>query len=175
VLRAQSRYKEAIPAFEMARAINPAWPHVYGFLSDCKLWTGSVADAIPPVEQAIRINPRDAWVATWYSKIGRLHLVQSRTNKAIVWLEKARRANPQLPSVHAMLAAAYALNGEIDHATSELAEARGLSPRRALFKHVSVEGNRIFRRAEGLRHARNHLFRRPAQGPNAGGITARVS
>jgi TolB-like protein/DNA-binding winged helix-turn-helix (wHTH) protein/thioredoxin-like negative regulator of GroEL len=127
VLSAQSRYAEAIPAFETAREINPAWPHVCGFLSDCKLWTGSVADAIPLVEQAIRISPRDAWRATWYSKIGRVHLVQSRTNEAIAWLEKARRANPQLPSVHAMLASAYALNDEIERAVAELAEARGLS------------------------------------------------
>jgi TolB-like protein/DNA-binding winged helix-turn-helix (wHTH) protein/Tfp pilus assembly protein PilF len=127
VLCAQGRYKEAIPAFETARAINPAWPYVYGFLSDCKLWTGSVADAIPLVEQAIRISPRDAWVATWYSKIGRLHLVQSHTREAIAWLEKARRANLQLPAVHAMLASAYAFNGEIERAAGELAEARGLS------------------------------------------------
>jgi len=55
-------------------------------------------DAIPLVEQAIRISPRDAWVATWYAKIGRAHLVQSRTNEAIVWLERARgRANPDSP------------------------------------------------------------------------------
>jgi TolB-like protein/Tfp pilus assembly protein PilF len=127
VLCAQNRYKDAIPAFETARAINPAWPHVYGFLSDCKLWNGSVADAIPLVEQAIRISPRDAWVATWYSKIGRLHLLQSRTNEAIAWLEKARRANPQRPSVHAMLASTYALDGELERAAAELAEARGLS------------------------------------------------
>jgi tetratricopeptide (TPR) repeat protein len=127
VLCAQSRYQEAIPAFETARAINPAWPHLYGFLSDCKLWTGSVADAIQLAEQAILINPRDPWVATWYWKLGRLHLVQSRTNEAIAWLEKARRANPQLPGVHAMLAAAYAQSGEIDRAAAELAEARGLS------------------------------------------------
>ena len=125
VLCARSRYAEAIPAFEAARAINPAWPHLYGFLSDCKLWTGCIVDAIPLVEQAIRISPRDGWVATWYSKLGRLHLVQSRTNEAIVWLE--RRANPQFPGVHAMLAAAYALNGEINRAAAELAEARGLS------------------------------------------------
>jgi len=127
VLCAQGRYKEAIPAFETARAINPAWPHVYGFLSDCKLWTGSAADAIPLVERAIQISPRDAWVATWYSKVGRLHLVQGRTIEAIAWLEKARGTNPQLPAVHAMLASAYALNGEIDHAATELAEARRLS------------------------------------------------
>ena len=127
VLSAQSRYAEAISAFEVARAINPAWPHLYGFLSDCKLWTGSVADAIPLAEQAIRISPRDAWRATWFAKIGRVHLVQSRTDEAIVWLERARLANPQLPGVHAMLASAFALNCETERAGAELAEARGLN------------------------------------------------
>lgn len=53
--------------------------------------------------------------------------MQSRNNEAIVWLEKARRANPQLPGVHAMLASAYALNGETEAAAAELAEARGRS------------------------------------------------
>jgi tetratricopeptide (TPR) repeat protein len=124
---AQSRYAEAILAFETARAINPAWPHLYGFLSDCKLWTGSVADAIPLAEQAVRISPRYAWRATWYAKIGRVHVVQSRTNEAITWLERARRANLQLPSVHAMLASAYALIAETECAAAELAEARALS------------------------------------------------
>lgn len=127
VLCAQGRYKEAIPEFETANAINPGWPHVYAFLSDCKLLTGSIPEAIPLAEQAIRISPRDPWVAVWYSKIGRVHLAQSRINEAIVCLEKARSVNPQLPAVHAMLASAYALNGEIERAAAELAQARGLS------------------------------------------------
>jgi predicted Zn-dependent protease len=63
-----------------------------------------------------------------YSQIGRVHLLLSRTNDAIVWLEKARSANPQFPIVHAMLASAYALNGEIERGAAELAEARRLSP-----------------------------------------------
>jgi len=127
VLCAQRRYKAAIAEFEKASAINPGWPHVYGFLSDCKLWTGSIADAIPLAEQALKISPRDPWVATWYSKIGRVHLVQSRTNEAVAWLERARRANPQLPFVHAMLASALALNGESERAAAELAQAQRLS------------------------------------------------
>ena len=44
-----------------------------------------------------------------------------------MWLEKARSAGPQLPSTHAWLAAASALNGEIGRAAAELAQARGLS------------------------------------------------
>jgi predicted Zn-dependent protease len=63
----------------------------------------------------------------WYFRIGRVHLVQSRTDQAIVWLEKARSANPELPYVHSDLASAYALGGEIKRSAIELAEARRLS------------------------------------------------
>jgi hypothetical protein len=59
-------------------------------------------------------------------RIGEVHLLQSRTDEAIVWLEKARSANSELTYVHAFLAAAYALRGETERAAAELAEARRL-------------------------------------------------
>jgi TolB-like protein/DNA-binding winged helix-turn-helix (wHTH) protein/Flp pilus assembly protein TadD len=127
VLCAQGRYQEAIFEYEVANAINPSWPHVYGAHSDAKLWCGSIEDAIPLAERAIGIRPHDAFSASWYLSIGRVHLLQSRTHEALVWLEKARIANSQYPAVHAMLASAYALNGESERAAAELAEARGLS------------------------------------------------
>jgi hypothetical protein len=54
-------------------------------------------------------------------------LLQSRTDEAILWLEKARSANPAIPYVHLYLASAYALKGEIGWAAVELAEARRLA------------------------------------------------
>jgi tetratricopeptide (TPR) repeat protein len=127
VLCAQGRYQEAIFEYEIANAINPSWPHVYGAHSDAKLWCGSIDDAIPLAERAISIRPHDAFSAAWYLSIGRVHLLQSRTREALVWLEKARIANSQYPVVHAMLASACALNGETERAAAELAEAQGLS------------------------------------------------
>ena len=56
-----------------------------------------------------------------------MDLLQSHNNEAIVWLEKARNANPRLPFVHAYLAAAYALKGDNERARTALAEARKLS------------------------------------------------
>ena len=127
VLSAQGRYKEAIPEYEAASAINPGWPHPYGDLGECRLWTDSMAETIPLVEQAIRICSGGSFTASWYLNIGRVHLMQSRTNEAIVWIEKASNAEPELPSARVWLAAACALNGDIERAAIELAQAQRLS------------------------------------------------
>jgi predicted Zn-dependent protease len=55
-----------------------------------------------------------------------VHLLQSRTDEAIVWFEKARRASPARPFDHLHLAAAYGLSGDLDRAVAALAEARRL-------------------------------------------------
>jgi Tfp pilus assembly protein PilF len=54
-----------------------------------------------------------------------VHLLQSRTEEAIVWLEKARSANPGLPVAHAYLASAYALKGETERASAEFGRPKG--------------------------------------------------
>jgi hypothetical protein len=58
--------------------------------------------------------------------IGVAHLLQSRTDEAIVWLEKGRNLSPRLALPHAYLASAYALKGDLGRASAELAEARRL-------------------------------------------------
>jgi hypothetical protein len=39
-------------------------------------------------EKAIRLSPRDPIIATWYFDLGALHLLQSRTGEAVVWIGK---------------------------------------------------------------------------------------
>jgi adenylate cyclase len=127
VLRVQSRWEEAIPEFETALALNRNMVRALNGLGWCKLFTGSIDEVIPLVEQAIHLSPREPSIANWFILIGTVHLLQSRTDEAIVWLEKARSAVPAQPVVHARLACAYALRGESERATAELAEARRLS------------------------------------------------
>jgi tetratricopeptide (TPR) repeat protein len=96
-------------------------------LGQCKFYLRSIEEYIPLVERALRLSPRDRHLGTWFGRIGLVDLLQSRTTEAMLWLEKARNANPALPYVRSRLAAAYALNGEIERAAVELAEARNLS------------------------------------------------
>jgi tetratricopeptide (TPR) repeat protein len=89
-------------------------------LGQCKLFAGSIEETIPLEEQAIRLSPRDPeQLGVWYSQIGLVHLLQSRTDEAIGWLEKARSTTPERPDIHANLAAAYALRGENERATCQ--------------------------------------------------------
>jgi adenylate cyclase len=127
VLRAQSRCTEAIPEYETAIALDSSRAAGYAHVGWCKFLTGSVDDALPYFERAIRINPSGPGIAPWYGRMGVMQLLESHTDEAIASLEKARGENARLPFVHAYLAAAYALNGQTERARAELTEAQRLS------------------------------------------------
>ena len=130
VLRIRGRCLEAIPEFERAIAGNRNIVDAYANLGWCKFLTGSIDEVIPLREQALRLSPRSPFIGTLYTRIGTVHLLQSRTDDAIVWFKKAllpARPAGMLKGVHLYLASAYALKGETELAASELAEARGMS------------------------------------------------
>jgi TolB-like protein len=127
ILRAQRRFEEAIPEFEMVVAADRNAPAAISILGSCKFFAGSTEEMIPAQEQAIRLSPRDPVIGIWYGRVGEVHLLQSRADEAIPWFEKARSANPGLPYAHAFLASVYALTDKSERAAVELAEARRLA------------------------------------------------
>ena len=134
-MRALRRCDEAIPEYETVLASNRNSVNAIAGLGWCKFWTGSIAESISLHEQTIRLSPRDPGIGDWYHRIGVMHLLQSRTDEAIIWLEKARGIAPALPFVHLFLASAYGLRGEIEQGAAELAEAHRL---RGLGNHPSI-------------------------------------
>ena len=88
---------------------------------------GPIEEVIRLVKRAIRLSPRDPYIDNWYQWIGIVHLLQSRNDEAVHWLEKARNANPAHPHARAGLASAFGLQGSADRAPAELAQARSLS------------------------------------------------
>jgi adenylate cyclase len=137
--RWQGRCDEAVPEYETALALNPNWLNSLNGLAFCKLLTGSIAEVIPLEEQVIRLSPSDPYIYEFYFVIGLVHLLQSRTDEAVVWLEKARSANSKFPP-HGYLASAYALKGETERAAAELAEARRLYDRYSSIERLKAAG-----------------------------------
>lgn len=122
-----SRFADAIPEYEFSLAANPNNVNALGHLGWCKIMTGAGDEGIQFLEKAARLSPRDPQLYLWSFRIGVAHLFQSRTDDAIVWLEKSRRANPGFSPTHWMLAAAHGLKSETDRAAAELAEALRLT------------------------------------------------
>jgi len=127
VLRGQSRFKEAIPEYETAIALDHSRAPAYAHVGWCKFLIGSIDEAIPYFEQAIRLSPYGPGIAFWYGRMGVMQLLESRIDEAITSLEKASSDNARLPFVHSYLAAAYALKGQTQRARAELAEAQRLN------------------------------------------------
>jgi adenylate cyclase len=127
VLNQQNRLQEAILEFETSLGMNQNAAVSSHWLALCKLATGAIEEVVPLEQQAIRVSPRDPNIGWWYRVIGTVHLLQSRNDEAILWLEKARRSIPAASIVRAHLAAAYGLKGETDRASAELAAAQRLS------------------------------------------------
>jgi adenylate cyclase len=163
VLRSRGDFAAAIPEYEIAIAANRNWVVAIANLGLCKFFAGSIEEAIPAQQQAIRLSPRDPRLPNWYWRIGMVHLLQSRPEEAIPWLEKARSANPRLPGVRGWLASAYALIGDGERAAAELAEARKLGGDRFYSSIARLLGARFWPPAirdlaeatffEGLRQA----------------------
>jgi adenylate cyclase len=150
VLRAQSRYQEAIIEYETAIAFDRNLANAYAWLGRCKLATGLVDEVIPLTEQAIRLSPHDRTLAPWCFSIGAIHLLQARIDEAISWLERARSAYAGFHFIHASLAAAYALKGDTARASAALGEARNRSDRYSSITRLKVAPGRQWLEAPTL-------------------------
>jgi tetratricopeptide (TPR) repeat protein len=126
LLYAQHRCGEAIPEFETVIAFNRNSAWAFALLGCCKFWVGSIDEGIPFLYEAVRLSPRDPQIGYLTVRLGLLHLLRSNTDEAIIWLAKARSTAPALPFVHLVLASAYGLKGETEHARAELLEVNRL-------------------------------------------------
>jgi TolB-like protein/class 3 adenylate cyclase len=127
LLRAKGLCDDAIPEYEAAIALDRNSAPSYGWLGWCKFLAGEIDKTMVLEQQAIRLSPQDRAIAAWYGRIGMVHLLEGRTQEAILWLEKARGSYAQQSRepvyINAWLAAAHALNGEAGRAQTELDEA----------------------------------------------------
>jgi len=127
LLRQARRCEAAILEYETVIEFDRNEPGAYANLGWCKFLTGAIEEAIPALEQALRLSPRDSRAGNWHARIGLVHLLQSRTPEALLWAERAGSTSPALPYVHALLASAYGQEGVSERAAVELAEAQRLS------------------------------------------------
>jgi adenylate cyclase len=133
LLGKQFRCSEVVPAAQRAISAYPNINSTHYWLGICFMFDGRAAEAIPEIEQSIRLNPRNSYVWNRYRLIGYCLLFLNRYQEAILWLRRSIAAVPndnarRTGVALAAIAAAQALAGQIAEARSSAVEAARLWP-----------------------------------------------
>jgi adenylate cyclase len=126
--RSQGRLIESKIGFETAITLDRNNARAYFNLGQTLIFLGQPQAAIPQIEKAIRLNPYDPNVASFYWCFGMCHLLLGDADRAIELLLRARASNPSLFYVYLWLAGAFGLKGDVLEAKNALAEALTLKP-----------------------------------------------
>ena len=126
--RVQVRLNDSQIELQAAIALDRNNARAYQQLGLTLMWLGQPDAAIPQIKKAIRLNPHDPNIASYYWALGSANLVSGHLDDAAILLSKARAANPRLFFIHCWLAASLALKGNLDEARSALADSIALKP-----------------------------------------------
>jgi TolB-like protein/class 3 adenylate cyclase/cytochrome c-type biogenesis protein CcmH/NrfG len=126
--RSQNRLADAQTELAMAVGLDPNNADGLRLLGTTLLFLGDPQAAIPHLERAIRLNPRDPNLSAYLWPLGQCYLLQGEIDDAISLLRKARTAWPWDYFIHLNLAGALGLQGDLDEARVTLAEALRLKP-----------------------------------------------
>jgi adenylate cyclase len=151
-LTISQRANEGLSAAEAGLAIKPDDPPLRRARGTAEIVLGNYEQAISDVQQAMRLSPRDPRIGLWLDDLGNAQLGLGHYDAAIDEYHKAIDAGWRAYQPYRGLAAAYALEGKMEEATSALAEARRLNPQLTL-RWLQTHSFSIPPVLEGLRKA----------------------
>ncbi len=112
IYRAKGENSAALDAFTQALELNPNFARGYTQKANELINLGRPQEALPLVEKAIRLSPRDPSLGVFYWNIGRAHFFADQYHDAIPWLRKAVDLRPNMWHNWLYLASAYVLIGD---------------------------------------------------------------
>jgi tetratricopeptide (TPR) repeat protein len=108
---------------ETAIALYPMAVNSRSQLARAKINNGQPAEAIPLLEQAMKISLRDPNIGYMQYRLGLANLLLGNVDEAIRWYEKAVQTYPFRWDAYLQLGAAFSLKGDKAGAQAALAEA----------------------------------------------------
>ena len=126
--RIQNRLNDSQIELETAIALDRNNARAFQQLGVTLMCLGEPEDAFPQIERAIRLNPHDPNIASYYWALGSAKLISGQVDDAVDLLSKARAANPRLYFIHLWLAGSLAVKGDLGAARSAVAASLELRP-----------------------------------------------
>jgi len=129
VRRNQGCLDEARMAFEEALRLNRNFTTAMTQLGYTLAFLGEPEAALPYFEKALQINSQDQNIFYAYAGLGYCHILLGHPAQAVEFLKKAHTSGAKVFYIPELLAAALALNGDVDDAKIALDEFLKLKPK----------------------------------------------
>ncbi len=129
ILRGRKQFAAAVAGYETAIALNRNFAPAYGAMASALLRAGRSADAIPQIDRAVRLSPRDPLLGFWLYVKGHAYAHLARDDEAVVWCQMslAASATPYWLA-YVDLASSYAWLGRPDEARAAVDALLKLKP-----------------------------------------------
>ena len=126
----QKQHDQAIAAAQRAIALDPNSADAHDTLGEILSFAGRSAEAVPLVEQAMRLNPRYPISYLW--SLGQAYAFMGRTDEAVITLKRVIARNPNHVTTHLILAVLFSELGQHKEARAEVGEILRISPQYSL-------------------------------------------
>lgn len=162
ILGLQQRFDAALATYDRAIALDRNLTSAHVGRARNLIAAGRAADAVAPVERAIRLSPRDPDLHLWYYVVCHAHTHLARDAATIEWCLKSVATGKMFWHAWADLASAYAWRGQTAEAAAAVAEILklrpGLTVQHMVEEAFAFSDNATFRKeyqriAEGVRKA----------------------
>ncbi len=125
---ASKRFAAALDCYDRAVELNPSHPNYRQLQAVALIGLGRSSEAFEPVQEAIRLSPRDMYIADFYMTLGAACWDLNRYPEAIDWLNRSVAQNPKIEFVHFLLASSYLRSDRRDEATISVKEVLAINP-----------------------------------------------
>jgi TolB-like protein/class 3 adenylate cyclase/Flp pilus assembly protein TadD len=127
-IRVQGDIDRALEENETAVILNPNHAPAHAGIGICWIMSGQPRKALPYLDHAFRLSPRDPLRAGWHIWVGLAHMMLGDDRKALMESKRAAAANPKSAGAFTLQAAALALLGREIEARAALAVRQQIGP-----------------------------------------------
>ncbi len=163
MLKALNQPEDSLREQFRALELNPSFAPAYAQIASVLMAGPHPADAPPYLQYALRLSPKDPVMGIWTLIGGTMEIELGHDDEALRWLLRSRELIPNSPNVYRVLAAAYALKGDTEHAAENVARFNALANPTAARRMVEAvrrrmdhnlnKGNKASRIIDGLKRA----------------------
>jgi TolB-like protein/Tfp pilus assembly protein PilF len=122
------RFDDALAATEHALSLNPSFSHAQNYYSAALAFSGRWEEATEAAKRALRLSPRDPFLALIYGSASLAYYIGGEYEEAIRTAQTAVRLRPDFASAYRVLVAAAGMTGRSELATVALQHLRRTHP-----------------------------------------------